>query len=439
MRDILLTIAIVGLLPLCVYRPWLGVVTWSWFGLMNPHRLTWDFAYTLPFGQWIAIATLFGFFIHVIRNGLPSGALKSAQLRLLLLLWILFTVSTVFALQPEDAWMAWEQITKILLMTFLSVCLIDDKEKLRYLLLVIAFSVGFFGFKGGIFAALTGGQYRVWGPEGSFIEDNNALALALNMTLPVIYYLAATESRRWLRNLLYITFGLSIISVLFTYSRGGVVGLAVVLGLIFLSTRLRWKIVVAFVVILAIPIVMTLPPERWMDRMSTLQNYEQDGSAMSRLEGWKAASRLAMDHPLTGGGFGALNDYDTFIKYNPGVLEQAQRVGGVHASGIHSIYFEVLAENGIPALVVFLSLCGFTILSSRRLIKKGSRSSSPELAIAYGRMLLTSIIAYLVCGTFLEFVSFDLFYQIIAITCITSRLLLEPLPTSAVHPAINRA
>ena len=51
MRDVLLTLFIVGLLPLIFWRPTWGVLAWVWFGLMNPHRLAWGFAMSLPFGK----------------------------------------------------------------------------------------------------------------------------------------------------------------------------------------------------------------------------------------------------------------------------------------------------------------------------------------------------------------------------------------------------
>ena len=60
MRDYVLTLLILGLLPVCVWRPWIGILVWYWFGLMNPHRLTWDFAYSMPFASWIGGATLVG-------------------------------------------------------------------------------------------------------------------------------------------------------------------------------------------------------------------------------------------------------------------------------------------------------------------------------------------------------------------------------------------
>ena len=46
---------------------------------------------------------------------------------------------------------------------------------------------------------LTGGEFRVWGPEGSFIEDNNALAVAIIMMIPLMRYLQITTSSKYVR------------------------------------------------------------------------------------------------------------------------------------------------------------------------------------------------------------------------------------------------
>jgi hypothetical protein len=67
-------------------------------------------------------------------------------------------------------------------------CLIHGKERIQLLVWVTAVSIGFYGIRGGIFTILTGGNYRVYGPEETFIADNNQLGLALTMILPLLYY-----------------------------------------------------------------------------------------------------------------------------------------------------------------------------------------------------------------------------------------------------------
>ncbi|HSD74752.1 MAG TPA: DUF5935 domain-containing protein, partial [Steroidobacteraceae bacterium] len=58
MRDLLLLLIMAGLMPFILARPTTGVLVWSWLGYMNPHRLTWGFAYNFPFVLVAALATL---------------------------------------------------------------------------------------------------------------------------------------------------------------------------------------------------------------------------------------------------------------------------------------------------------------------------------------------------------------------------------------------
>ena len=58
MRDLAL-VAIVLLAGLvALRRPWVGVMLWTWLSIMNPHRYTYDFAYTAPLAAFAAGCTL---------------------------------------------------------------------------------------------------------------------------------------------------------------------------------------------------------------------------------------------------------------------------------------------------------------------------------------------------------------------------------------------
>src|SRR6267142_6999258 len=201
MRDILvLAIIIIGV-PVSMVRPFIGILLWSWVSYMNPHRLTWGIAYDFPAALAIGAGTLVGLLFTKDRRFLPM----ERETIVLLLLWCLFAVTTVFALVPDRAWPQFELVSKILLMTMVTMMLVTTRQRLRLFLLTITLSVGFFGFKGGIFSLRGGGTDRVYGPPGTFLEDNNDLALATVMVLPICFYLAREETRRWLRLLLRAT------------------------------------------------------------------------------------------------------------------------------------------------------------------------------------------------------------------------------------------
>jgi len=83
-RDIVLTMFVLGSVPMMVYRPFIGLLFWMWLGFMNPHRLTWGFAFNFPFAQVAAIATLLGFIASREQKRVPGGAVVT--------LWALFSI-----------------------------------------------------------------------------------------------------------------------------------------------------------------------------------------------------------------------------------------------------------------------------------------------------------------------------------------------------------
>jgi probable O-glycosylation ligase (exosortase A-associated) len=301
-RDIIVSVTILSLLPFCFLRPWIGVLVWSWVGYMNPHRLTWDFAYSQPWAMMVALATLAGLlFAGKDRTPLP----RTLPVYLLLALWAVFVISTLGAFQPVEAWDQLDKVSKILLITFVTMILFRDEEKIRYLLYVIALSIGFYGLKGGIWALGTGGANKVMGPPETFIGGNTEIGLAIIMVIPLLLLMVRHERRRWARTILRITMGFSIVAVLFTYSRGAVLGLAVILPLMFLKSRMR-MLILPLALIAALfgqSIVESLFPEQWLARMGTVQTYEQDQSANMRLNSWLVSYRLALDYPFFGAGF----------------------------------------------------------------------------------------------------------------------------------------
>lgn len=145
MRDILVTVIVFGLIPYILARPQVGIYTWSWLSYMNPHRLAYGFAYTMPFAQIVAIASLLSILIWKEPKRVPVTGLT--VLWVVFLIWMLLT--TAFAMFPELAWPQYERIIKIQLVTFLTMMVIRTHKEINILIWVIALSVGFFGIKGG--------------------------------------------------------------------------------------------------------------------------------------------------------------------------------------------------------------------------------------------------------------------------------------------------
>jgi putative inorganic carbon (hco3(-)) transporter len=423
-RDILITLSILSMLPICLFRPWVGLLMWSWLAYMNPHRLAWGFAHELPFSQLVAAVTIIGFVLTSERKRF----LWSREMLVLVMLWAWFAVTSVSAFYPEDAWRKFGDMSKILLMAVLVVPLFQDREKLRILLLVIAGSFGFYGIKGGLFALSTGGQYQVLGPPLSFFEANTEAALVLNMALPLLLYLAKEETRRWLRWILYGAFALTIVAIPFTYSRGGLIGLAVVLVVLFVKARRRILLVPAAVAAV-VAFTMFAPPE-WISRMQTLENVGagEDGSANLRLMSWQVALGIATDSPIVGGGFKVFVHRATYDIYMP----EYPRSFGHDA---HSIYFNLLGEHGWVGLGLFVTLVVMVLLKLYHLRRLAR--GHPEIAWAanYAHMLQASIATYLVNGATLSVAYVDVVYQILILAPLIHAVAMQQLAAGPAESA----
>lgn len=418
MRDLLILAIIFGGALYALKRPWIGVLLWTWVSIMNPHK---EFAYAAahqPVAMVIAICTLLGFLATQDRQ----NPLQSSPARWLAV-FVLWTCITLPAsLYFEKSLPLWERSLKIYLMVFVTLALLMDRRQLQAFVYVVVLSLTFYGVKGGVFTAVSGGAFRVWGPLDSFIEGNNEIALALIMTIPLMRYLQLTTPRRWEYWAWFGAMALTALTVLGTHSRGALLGLtAMSLFLWWRSERKGWGLV-ALLILGAVG--LSFMPEHWWERMNTIKTYDQDASALGRINAWIMAFNLANDRPF-GGGF-MIYFAEVFQRYSP----EPERV---HAA--HSIYFQVLGEHGWVGLLIFLAMGASTWLCAGRLIKNGR--AQPELVWArhLGAMIQVSMVGYATGGAFLSLAYFDLPYNMMIMAVLASQLLARQLPPAA-QPAM---
>ncbi len=167
MRDYIVVGLILGAAPVCLFYPYFGVLMWSWIAYFNPHRFAWGFATTFPVALVIAIPTIVGAFFT--RKGNRFVLTRETLLLLTFWAWTGITLlnahfEPLFADHLTDAALRLTELSKIMIMTILTFYLVSSKNKLKYLLMLTAFSFGILALKGTIFGILTGGQFRVWGP-----------------------------------------------------------------------------------------------------------------------------------------------------------------------------------------------------------------------------------------------------------------------------------
>lgn len=411
-RDIVLLLGVLGSVPFVLRQPWLGVLLWNGLALLNPHRYAWGLARHVPFSLVAAGATLAGLFLSSAPKRMPRGPV--VVLLVLFTAWM--TVTTLFSQEPHQAWPYWERVIKINFMVLVGIALITTRQQLYLLVWVVVLALGFFGVKGGLFTIAHGGAYRVGGPSGSFIEDNNALALALLMVLPLMRYLHLSEHNKWLRFGLLFAMATTSASVLGSWSRGAFVAGAATI--VFLIWKSRKRIMFGALALVGIPLLLSLLPDAWWERMATINPQTTEASAQSRLTTWRVAWEFALDHPITGGGFEFWRR-EIFQRYTAGEYET------VHTA--HSIYFQVLAEQGFPGLFLFLLLWLYTWHTGSWIVRRARDDPNYTWAGDLARMCQVTMVAYAVGGTFLGMAHFDLPYLVASFLVICKRIMEEEL------------
>jgi len=405
MRDIVVALVVFGLLPMVLRRPQVGIYLWCWISYMNPHRLAYGFAMTFPWAYLIAISTMMG----MLFSKEPKRILWTRETILMVILLCWAAITSMNAFFPVLAWEGWIKFFKILLMTFVTIIVINNRERLQGVVWMIALSLGFFGIKGGIFTIAHGGVYRVQGPPGTFIDGNNEMALALVMTVPLIRYLHLQESRRWLKTGLMGAMLLTAIAAIGSQSRGALLGMLAMGAFLWLKSRN--KIVTALLIVIAVGGIAAVMPQQWYDRMQSTKSYKEDDSALGRINAWHTAFNVAKAR-VTGGGIEMFKP-SVFRDYAP----EPYRVHDVH-----SVYFEMMGEHGFIGFGLFMAIMAFTWMKGSSIIRRAKRQPELKWAQDLAAMTQVSMIGYAVCGAFLGLSYFDLYWHLVAIMVILDHL-----------------
>jgi probable O-glycosylation ligase (exosortase A-associated) len=285
---------------------------------------------------------------------------------------------------------------------------LQTKQQVIAFMWVCALSLGLLGAKGGVFTIATGGAYRVWGPHGSFIGDNNAFALALIMTIPLLRFLQMQLAKGWARHAMTVMMILVAAAALGSHSRGAL------LAIVAMSTVLWWrgrsKVMAGCVIVFVAVALLSFMPENWLERMDTIQDYDEDRSALGRFAAWGVAWNLAFQHPF-GVGFNAARP-ELFLQYSPYGLEF-----GTPAA--HSIYFQVLGHHGFVGLSLFLGIWIFTMWMAGRIRKESRGIPQAQWCFDLASMCQVALVGYAVGGAFLSLSYFDLPYNLMVAVSVT--------------------
>ena len=197
---------------------------------------------------------------------------------------------------------------------------------------------------------------------------------------------------------------LALMSIVYSYSRGGFIGLVVALTVWIFLERSRRFTTLLLGGALALGLLLFAPKTFW-ERNETMTDLEEDASAMGRVHAWEVASNMSSDNPLLGVGAGGFRY--AWPLYAP---------RGAHTAYVaHNVYLDVVGELGFIGLFLFLVFTGGA--AGGALLATQSR----EIGwMANG--IVASVAGYVVCNLFSGYTLSAHFYVLFGLAAAAERV-----------------
>jgi probable O-glycosylation ligase (exosortase A-associated) len=400
-RDYAVLIFLLACIIAAWKKPWWGVLSLAVFSYLNPHAYAWGFVRSLPVYYVLFLVVAFRTFTSKDKQALP----KDWRIPVFVMLWIGFAISSTQAYFPDIAWQKFWMVTKIYLPFYFTLVLINTRYKLYSLIITIAASIGVVAVKGGIFAILKGFSARVYGPPNTQFEENNAFAVAMLISVPLLLLWQKETLNPWIKKGIPMSIPIIYAASLSSWSRGALLTMAALTLMLIVNSNRKYLLIP--LVLIGAVFVKDYLPQEWFGRMNTIETYQEDSSAMSRIEAWTDGWNHTLEHPFVGAGF-------------EGWLFVTQR-------DWHSSYVEMFSEHGFIAFGLWLSLILGTLISLTSMPKKTQNVVGMEWVINYCFMLRASLICYMVGTAFLGLSYWDLLYHLIFISVLLKKIVFEEL------------
>jgi O-antigen ligase len=315
------------------------------------------------------ITAIFGL-VALIAGRAGRGApiiTLAPELLLVLGLGAVMVATAPFSVWPGGALSVFiDHYSKVILVFLLVVNTVTTRERFERFTHIVVLGTSYiavravFDYARGV--NLWGGE-RLAGPVSGMFGNPNDLALNMVTFLPLALVLALDRRRPLVRTLALIGAPAIAATVIFTKSRGGAVGLVVMLAvLLFQLRRIRPR--VAMIVLAATITAIPLLPSSFASRMSSIVNADEDttGSREARKTLMREAFQTYLANPVFGVGAGQ------FKNYRPEDRDAAWREA-------HNAVLQVAAELGTGGLLIFSAMIvgAFRAMSSVRRTIRGSR------------------------------------------------------------------
>jgi O-antigen ligase len=239
---------------------------------------------------------------------------------------------------------------------FVTFCLVDSIERLRWSLISCVAAMGLASlycmreWQKGIV------EYGLGYRPGYVTGDPNYFTASAILCLQAAIFFILYRRRKWELWFALASLAITIPAIIVTASRGGFIGLMAMLAFLVFRSRRPWRNGLALALpLLASLAIMAALPQSPLDRL--LHPDKSDAtSADIRLQLWDAGMGMVRQHPVFGIGLG------NFKSSVSGSFPSNADMDHI----AHNTYMENAAEMGIPGLLMFLVILGSTFVTLER-------------------------------------------------------------------------
>jgi probable O-glycosylation ligase (exosortase A-associated) len=369
-------------------NPYVGLLIYVCFAIIKPESL---WFWSVPAGNYsrtIALALLTGWVVNGLGRWRFGGARAPAVM--LVGFWVWGAISATQASDQTAAWETLESLAKIILPFVVGLTLIDSVPKLKALVWTIVLSQGYVALEMNQF--YYAGYNRVW-EEGFGGMDNNCVAIALATGVGQAFFLGLSARALWQQGLAFGSAALMAHTIMFSYSRGGMLALVLtgVLSVFLIKLRPRHWLALAVAALVGLRLAGPTVQDRFMTIFASAQ--ERDSSAQSRLDLWSACLDAMGKRPVLGVG-----------PHNwPAIVAEYGWPPGKEA---HTLWLQIGTEVGIPGMVMLL---GFYLVTMKRLwplARQKTRAVDPWLPDA-AAMVIAGLFGFMVSAQFVSLVGLE--------------------------------
>lgn len=365
---------------------YLGLFLFTVVLYFRPYELHPSLAGLTSMAYWLAVVTLAVFLpTQLALEGNLTA--RPPEVKLVLLLCVAALLSIPLAINPGEAWTAFNYpFIRAVAIFIVIINVVRTPMRLKGLMF-LGLAVSSFLSMGAINdyrlgrVAVAEGE-RVAGVVGGMFGNPNDMALHLVTMIPLAIGLLLSTRKALVKPLYFACALLMVGGVIVSFSRGaflGLLGSGIVLAwkLGRRNRFLMWILVGVFLVAL-----IAIAPGEYTERLSTIGSVSRDASSSSRRDLLVRSVIVALHNPVFGVGIGNFH------------------IVSIRELVSHNAYTQVAAEMGMAAMCIYIM---FLVVPLRRLrlIERATHEARRGSRIYYLSVALqASIVAYMISSFF---------------------------------------